>query len=819
MKNTFKYIAFGIALLASSFALNAQGTGTYHEEGGMKTSKKVTGPVDGYYTISLESFATGETTVTETATPVDIVLVLDVSGSMDYDLNTYSYNARSSQAYTYNNYSGTYYYLHTDGNYYAVSRGSYDTTTGNWPNQTTTRHYYLSYSVNGTTYYLFGDSVTTDRPSTPSGQSDGSWFNPSYGGGDTTIWTGVLYNRVTTSTESRLVALKKAVQTFVNTVNHNANYDSKENQRETPLTNQIAVVKYAMNQFVSNNGTVQNTSNNPANATGRDVLTPGNHISNSNYNPTEVLVSFTDVSTTAGVDAVMDGQGQSDGVNDLSAAGATASDFGMTKAWYLLNQNSIKNRESNKVVVLFTDGSPTHERNFDSNVANRTISWAKSIKDDFNATVFTIGVFDEETDDIRNYMNWTSSNYPNATGWNAAGSGGGDKGYYQNASGADLTEIFKAVASASAAADATAGASTQVRDVVSNSFILPSGDAAGITIKVADVKSDGSGWEDAVTATGVNYEVKTVTTSTGEEHQELMVTGFDYTKADTYNDSGFTVTAGNWVGERYTSSTDKYWAGKKLIIEFKVQANGEATGGDGSATNHPDSGVYVQDFNDDGSPKLDDDGNPVYHRVNQYDVPHTPLPILIKIQKDGLRTGESATFQLFRARPKGWNEDGETLEEKMANVEYNAIGKPLPDLHEFDPDAGNGKTYDPNDPMDYLEGIGWDDWSKVVLTNKGADNAAILKTLYGLDPGWVYMVVEDDWGWAYELTGESTRETTSDSELNPFKFHNKARTQNAAGDPIVKHAEAVTINHFQTLEGEGAREEHYKSSKTNFQSN
>ena len=78
------------------------------------------------------------------------------------------------------------------------------------------------------------------------------------------------------------------------------------------------------------------------------------------------------------------------------------------------------------------------------------------------------------------------------------------------------------------------------------------------------------------------------------------------------------------------------------------------------------------------------------------------------------------------------------------------------------------------------------------------------------------MVVEDDWGWAYELTGESTRETTSDSELNPFKFHNKARTVNEAGDPIVKHAEAVTINHFQTLEGEGAREEHYKSSKTNF---
>ena len=777
MKNTFKYIAFGIALLASSLALNAQ---TYHEEGGMKTSKTVTGPVNGYYTISLESFATGETTVTETATPVDIVLVLDVSGSMNDHL--YSYTARASQAYSYSNFgNNTYYYKDSNGDYHAVTRDS------DWSWGTT--YYVLSYTVGSgwgaTTYYLSGTGVTTNRPNVTNQ--------------NTTIWTGVLYTRADLGT--KLANLKSAVQSFVNTVNHNANYDSKDQERETPVHNQIAVVKYGSAYYYGSESS----------------LTPGNNRgagNNNNYNYTEVLVNFTDVSTTAGVNTVM-GVGNAVGVNDLNSGGATASDYGMTKAKYLLDQNDIKTRESNKVVILFTDGEPTHSNNFDEIVANTTIGLANDLKNDYDATVFTIGVFDNETSDIRTYMNYTSSNYPNAEDMDTPGSGGSDKGYYQNASNADLDEIFKAVASASAAADATAGASTQVRDVVSNSFILPSGDAAGITIKVADVTSDGLGWEDAETATGVSYEVKTVTTSTGEEHQELMVTGFDYTKADIYDANGFTVTPGNWVGERYRSRTDMYWAGKKLIIEFKVQANGEATGGDGSATNHPDSGVYVQEFNEDGSPKLDGDGNPIYHRVNQYDVPHTPLPLLIKIQKDGLRTGESATFQLMRVRPKGWNNAGATLEEKMANVEYNAIGKPLPDLHDFD--SQNGKL-DPNDPMDYLEGIGWIDWSKVILTNKGADNANVLKTLYGLDPGWVYMVVEDDWGWAYELTGESTRETTSDTELNPFSFHNRARTVNEAGDPIVKHAEAVTINHFQTLEGEGAREEHYKSSKTNFKS-
>ena len=781
MKNTFKYIAFGIALLASSFALNAQ---TYHEEGGMKTSKTVTGPVGGYYTISLESFATGETTVTETGIPVDIVLVLDVSGSMEDIL--YTYNG-TTQEWTYYNVGNTIrYYKHTDGNYYQVQR------TGNGSSRR------LSFQIGSgyyaQTWYLWGSGAQQQQPNGV--------------GQYTTIFNGTLYTR--TSRGSKIDNLKSAVNTFVGIVNDNALHNSDGSDRTTPLTNQISIVKYAADRYCNANG---NSMGTPYDYDGQyaDNVTPGNHRgakNNNNYNYTEVLAAFTDVSTAAGVSSL------TQAVTSINEGGATAADFGLYKATYLLEQ--VKNRESTKVVVLFTDGEPNHSSGFDDDVADDAIGIAKTIKSTYGAIVFSVGVFDSVSEDLEKYMHYVSSDYPNASDMDTPGSDGSDsKGYYQNASGADLSEIFKGIAHAAAAADATAGASTQVRDVVSNSFILPSGDAAGITIKVADVTSDGTGWEDPVTATGVSYDITTVTTTTGEEHQQLMVTGFDYTKADTYDADGFTVTSGNWVGERYRTKTDKYWAGKKLIIEFKVQANGEATGGDGSATNHPDSGVYVQEFEEDGvTPKLDADGNFIYHRVNQYDVPHTPLPVLLKIQKDGLRTGESATFQLFRARPKGWNDEGATTEEKMANVEYNAIGKPLPGLHDFD--SNNGKL-DPDDPMDYLEGIGWDDWSKVVLTNKGADNAPVLKTLYALDPGWVYMVVEDDWGWAYELTGESTRETTSDCELNPFTFHNRLRTVNEAGDPIVKHAEAVTINHFQTKDGsQDAREEHYKSSKTNF---
>lgn len=819
MKNTFKYIAFGIALLASPFTLNAQ-MGTYHREGGMATSKKVEGPEGGYYTITLESFATGKSTVTENATPVDIVLVLDVSGSMEESISTYSYSG-TTRDWTYNNYGNyTRYYLHTDGNYYEVSIDN--NIRGNR----------VSFSVDGTTWYLTAAGATRDRPNRV--------------GNNVTFFSGTLYTRTVVSSQSKIDALKTAVQTFVNTVNHNANYDKNNKERSTVLHNRISVVKYAVNQYCKGDTGGGTTIDGQY----YNDITPGNHTYHASgwnweadYNYTEVLVDFTDVSTTDGMNQVM-GQGAYEGVLDLQPGGATASDFGMTKAKYLLE--SVKNDDSNKVVVLFTDGSPTYSQIFDPDVADNTIEVAYSLKQDYNATVFTIGVFDDETTQIKNYMNWTSSNYPNQQRWvnNGSTTTPAENSFYQNASGANLDDIFKAVAESSSQTDATAGATTQVRDVVSNSFIMPEGNAAQITIQVSTITEDGDHWEAPVAATGVTQEIKTVTTTTGEQHKELVVSGFDYTLDDTKDASGYTTreNAGNWVGERYSDATTKFWAGKKLIISFKILANEEATGGDGTATNHPDSGIYTQKVDEEGNPVFDDKGNPVYNSdpLNRYDVPHTELPLLIKIKKDGLRKGESATFQLLRIKPLidvVKDKDGNVIKSKVdptkdsLAVQYNAIGKPKPGIHEFDPrpwwvdrtqpdPKPNKKDLDPNDPMDQLEGIGWEDWSKVILTNKSdADASAYVeKDLYGLDPGYVYMVIEDDWGWAYELTGTASSQTTSDYELNPFEFHNKPRTVNLNGDPIVKHAEAVTINHFNDKEGSGYREEHYKSSKTIYKS-
>ena len=80
-----------------------------------------------------------------------------------------------------------------------------------------------------------------------------------------------------------------------------------------------------------------------------------------------------------------------------------------------------------------------------------------------------------------------------------------------------------------------------------------------------------------------------------------------------------------------------------------------------------------------------------------------------------------------------------------------------------------------------------------------------------LDPGYVYRVVEDKWGWAYTLTHTGNGDmTTSSVAVNPFKFTNEEKTG------VVKHSEAVTINHFASDPDGTAYEEHIKSAKMSY---
>ena len=176
------------------------------DENGMSATKHARVLDDGTYIIDLEAFATGEAHFDTVTVPADIILVLDVSGSMKDPMgqSSYQYVARTSQEYSYIDYryaDDYYYYKHTDGEYYQVREGRFTTGYGS----SSVYHYCLYYSVNGTIYYLSESDVTTTRPER-------------YTHDDDVIWKGVLYEYTWVPAPSKMTALKDAVNTFVDEV-------------------------------------------------------------------------------------------------------------------------------------------------------------------------------------------------------------------------------------------------------------------------------------------------------------------------------------------------------------------------------------------------------------------------------------------------------------------------------------------------------------------------------------------------------------------------------------------------------------------------
>ena len=85
MKRIYNFLLAAVALLAFVPAVKAQ---DYTEQNGIAYSKTISKPdQNGVYTITLESFVTGSVTKKQQSIPADIVLVLDVSGSMAFDMD------------------------------------------------------------------------------------------------------------------------------------------------------------------------------------------------------------------------------------------------------------------------------------------------------------------------------------------------------------------------------------------------------------------------------------------------------------------------------------------------------------------------------------------------------------------------------------------------------------------------------------------------------------------------------------------------------------------------------------------------------------
>lgn len=222
----------------------------------------------------------------------------------------------------------------------------------------------------------------------------------------------------------RIDALESAASSFIDAI-------AKQNEGIEGVDRQhkVAIVKFA-----------GKTSNNIGNETYRD----GGYT----YNYTQVMKDLTDCSG-GNVKALKHRIAQ------ITPAGATRADNGLQLAEGITSGRA----GAKKIVVFFTDGTPTSYKEFDPKVANDAVTAAKNMKDS-KATVYTVGIFDGanpsagiqdsgKSQKENKFMQAVSSNYPNATAWDTHGTRAENSDYYKSATNAEeLKKVFDDISQA-----------------------------------------------------------------------------------------------------------------------------------------------------------------------------------------------------------------------------------------------------------------------------------------------------------------------------------------------------------------------------------
>lgn len=527
--------------------IDENGHGGTVTKDGLVMSKTIKKTGDGQFLLTLEAFATGSTTTTTSTKPVDIVLVLDVSGSMDDSISDkYDY---------YETYSidtdGTYYYKDNNGQYQrAYYCGGGSTHDGGWYTEKHSNGFFGLGSYHG------GTRLT---PKTSSADTAGTQF--------------YTYSKLT-----KMYALKSAVKGFVNSVS-----------AKSPDSN-IAIVKF-----------------------GAEINNEiGNDFNSSEWNYTQIVKELTPASNAEALNTAVDG---------LQAAGYTPSYLGLQLANEIIQKDPNKDRQ--KVVVLFTDGEPNNydhrTEGFTPAAANQAIANSKSIKD-AKATVYTIGCFGttpSDTSDTGKYMNYVSSNYPNATSMTSGGAKADPANYYKTvSSAADLNNIFQTISQTIGGTTVKLTSTSVLRDVISDSFKLPS------DYKDGDIKAY------SVSCTGKNGDTYTwdsthdteYTATVAADKKTINVTGFDY--------------AANWVDQYGVNGSQSH--GKKLVVEIPIVPETKAYGD--CDTNGPASGIYATGV--DGEEPVQTFPSPKVY-IPYFTVVHVASTVNDQGHNEGKRTGET----------------------------------------------------------------------------------------------------------------------------------------------------------------------------------
>ena len=622
-------LVLSLALPMTAYADDNNSSGS-----GMEISKTATANTDGTYSITLEAYATGSKVISDITKdiPTDIILVIDQSGSMADDIGTVSFsaytgkNARNVNLYTHRHNGGDNNLWHKldDGSYVSVSvtkTTKYNELSASLPNYSYRSDCYYDYVNNlyekvGDEYkkvtltyaysyaerdYVFtytfsdGSSITSVGTDTsPDLGNHSPLYTPVADGNDTvytytytdgngveqTIDTSTgqntsfttLYSRTTSTAGggSRLAAIKAAASSFVSAVaDKAAGADGNIATTADNINHRIAVVGFASQSGYGDNTELLSIGGQNSGSVGVAY----NSITNQNYK--DVVQNM---DTSAGQSMV------NAAINALAASGATRIDLGMNMAKSILNANPVGTGEQrNRVVIVFTDGSPTDSNGFEKSVANSAITTSNDIKA-LGATVYSIGVFSgadaksagmEPTDDLGQYSNQMTA----ACNWfmqKVSSNNGTPRtpSYYLSAADSgSLNNIFQQISDQieSGGTSSTLTDESVVKDIISPQFTLPAGATVdNITLETyACTGKNGSDytWRKNADAMGA------AATISGDQ---VSVTGFNFSD--------------NYVGT-VTENGNTSYRGNKLVISFKVEPKAGFLGGNEVITN-ASAGIY-----------------------------------------------------------------------------------------------------------------------------------------------------------------------------------------------------------------------------------
>lgn len=387
-------------------------------------------------------------------------------------------------------------------------------------------------------------------------------------------------------------------------------YDFNGNSTNNDTSRRQYAMKQAVNQFI---GAVADKYDAEKSDHRISIVTFGSDAS--------VLQGWTPVSQ----DGKKTLQGEITGLPS-TPSGATNVGDGMKQAETLMGSGynyTGSNTTRQKVVVVFTDGVPTTQSDFNTTVANAAIKSAKALKDS-GATVYSVGIFNGAKPeqlygdsgfkynsngqvgsywasfswwgigDVKNYdipagnrfLNYISGNFPDATeigiqpydssflgigyyGWEITRNfNRASSSYYLTANdSASLSRIFTTISENIGQASIDLSSSTVVKDIVTPYFTMPA-NTADVKLYTADYNGTSFGMEQpAGSDVRATIDANTNTVS---------VTGFDFNKY--------------YVADKQHEGT----YGKKLIIEFSVQRKPGFVGGNNVPTNGDTSGVYTE---------------------------------------------------------------------------------------------------------------------------------------------------------------------------------------------------------------------------------